>query len=157
MVGGLADNMIATDISIVSPIERVWSVLTSFSTYGSWNPYMIRIEGEAKSGVKIAVHLASDQGRAPLVQSIDVVAVAPYYMRWQGGLPDRSEFAGDHWFELIARDRAEILFRHYEYFSGSRLPEFLAVHAQAAAENFRRFNRALKACCEASFDPQTGA
>ena len=143
-----AARKIATEICIARDIEHVWAVLIGFANYEHWNPYIVRIDGEAKAGSRIAVHSMRSTAQPPLVQWIDIVSVAPFTMRWQGGLPDRGEFAGDHWFELERAGHRETRFSHYEHFSGSRMPEFIALHEMAVAENFDRFNLALKARCE---------
>jgi len=33
--------------------EKIWSVLTNFKEYNNWNPFMIKIIGDAKLGSKI--------------------------------------------------------------------------------------------------------
>lgn len=143
-----AMRTIATEIHIAQGIENVWAVLVDFATYGEWNPYIVHIDGEARSGSVIAVHAVRSERQVALVQKIDLVSVDPYAMRWQGGLSDRSEFAGDHWFVLESAGPGETLFRHYEHFSGSRVPQFTLADELAVLRSFERFNRALKARCD---------
>jgi hypothetical protein len=142
-------NLISTEIQIECDIERAWVILTDFAGYRTWNPYIVRIDGEPQAGSAISVHLSQGNGRQLIVQPIELISVSPFTMRWQGGLPDRSKFAGDHWFELSSPYPGETLLRHFEYFTGSRLAEFLKTHAQVVEDNFNRFNRALKSRCEA--------
>jgi len=139
---------IATEIFIARDIADVWAVLVDFAAYGQWNPYIVRIDGEAKAGTVITVHAARMELQPALAQNIDLVSIFPYTMRWQGGLPDRSEFAGDHWFVLDAAGPDETRLKHYEHFTGSRVPQFGAGDEAAVVRNFERFNRALKARCE---------
>lgn len=139
---------IATEILIAREMVDVWAVLVDFAAYGQWNPYIVRIDGEARAGSTITVHATRSDPQTPRVQEIDLVSVAPYAMRWQGGLPDRSEFAGDHWFALESAGPGETRFKHYEHFTGARVPQFGAGDEMAVARNFERFNRALKARCE---------
>ncbi len=145
---GLTVRTIATEISIARDITDVWAVLVDFAAYGQWNPYIVRIVGEGRVGSTITVHAVRNEKQPALAQEIDLVSIAPYAMRWQGGLPDRSEFAGDHWFVLEPTAPGETRFKHYEHFSGSRVAQFGAEHEVAVAKNFQRFNRALKARCE---------
>lgn len=139
---------IATEIDIARDIERVWAVLTDYADYVNWNPYLVRIEGEARAGTTIVVHALGDGAAAPVLQRIEVVGVAPYAMRWRAGAADRSELAFDHWFELEPAGPHDTVFKHYEHFSGSRLIEFGPQHEALVGANFLRFNEALKARCE---------
>lgn len=145
---GPATATIATEIAIAREIGEVWRTLLDFPAYGEWNPYMVRIDGEARAGTVIEVHTLKHGTSAPLVQKIELVSVEPHAMRWQGGLPDRRAFAGDHWFALSATGPSESLFRHYEHFTGTRLAEFLAGYEKTVTRNFHLFNEALKARCE---------
>jgi len=101
-----ATRTISTEIHIAQGIENVWAVLVDFAGYGQWNPYIVRIDGEATAGAAITIHAARTDAQAALAQNIDLVSVAPYTMRWQGGLPDRREFAGDHWLGCSAKRRS---------------------------------------------------
>jgi hypothetical protein len=139
---------IATDIVIAAPPERVWAVLTAFAHYAEWNPYIVCIDGEAVTGAVITVHAVNKPGTEPMAQAVDVVAMAFPEMAWEGGLPDRSLWKGDHRFRLTA-DGSGTRFDHFEFFSGSEAPRLLAAYADLIRHNFTRFNQALKLRCEA--------
>ncbi|HRF20156.1 MAG TPA: SRPBCC family protein, partial [Chitinophagaceae bacterium] len=47
------NKQIITEIIINSSKEKVWQVLTDFSSYHVWNPFIISIEGELKKGSKL--------------------------------------------------------------------------------------------------------
>jgi hypothetical protein len=136
-----------TTIDILAPIDVVWSILIDFPAYEMWNPYILKIEGEAVGGAVISVYsLAKADGdvqKAP----VQVVAIAPYTMQWEGGLPDREKFKGDHWFVLEACDGGTCL-QHFEHFSGEYAQTILDRHGALIRENFNIFNRALKAHAE---------
>ena len=40
----------------------MWDVLTDFSAYREWNPYM-EIEGTLRVGIKLTVRMGADRGR----------------------------------------------------------------------------------------------
>lgn len=145
-----AVRTIATEIAIAATAEQVWAVLVDFPAYPSWNPYLVRIDGAALAGTEISV-TSRPGGSAPeLVQPVRVLAVdPPRVMRWEGGLPDRRMFLGDHWFELDPASGRETLFRHYEHFSGLRASDILDQHGSTIADSFALFNTALKARVEA--------
>jgi hypothetical protein len=52
-------KVLSTEINIATPPERVWQVLTDFSNYEAWNPFIRRIEGKAEIGevVKFTIRL----------------------------------------------------------------------------------------------------
>jgi uncharacterized protein YndB with AHSA1/START domain len=39
---------IETEILINADIEHVWAVLTDYAAYADWNPYLVRVDGEAE-------------------------------------------------------------------------------------------------------------
>ncbi len=45
---------IKTEIDIHSSSEKVWRILTDFSKYPEWNPFIDRISGELKEGSKLS-------------------------------------------------------------------------------------------------------
>lgn len=139
--------LIETRVTVEAPIETVWAALTDLGRYADWNPYLIRVEGEAEPGETIRVHAVTPGRAEPLVQDVRVVEAAPFAMRWEGGLPDRTEFRGDHWFVLARADGVTTL-DHFEEFDGTLAPAILAQHGEAIRANFERFNRALKAHVE---------
>lgn len=139
---------IETEILIDAPPERVWAALADYAAYPSWNPYIFRIEGSASAGSVITVHASPAPGAEPLVQEIRVIAVEPpASMRWEGGLPDRAQFLGDHRWTLEAEGAATRL-RQFEHFSGALAPAVLGRHRDLIRGNFVRFNEALKAHVE---------
>jgi hypothetical protein len=139
--------LIETQVALAVPIETAWRALIDLPAYERWNPYLTRIEGEAVGGAAIRVH-ASVPGRAePLIQDVQVLEVAPYAMRWEGGLPDRAQFRGDHWF-VLARVGEHCTLDHFEEFDGALAPAILAQHGETIRANFERFNAALKTYLE---------
>lgn len=141
---------IETEIMIDTSPERVWAALTDYGRYGEWNPYIFRIEGEPALGSTITVHASPAPGADPLVQPIQVVAVEPCaVMRWEGGLPDRAQFLGDHWWTLDAQGPGTRLCQ-FEHFSGALAPAILEAHRDLIRGNFVRSNEALKAHIEGS-------
>lgn len=138
---------IATSIDIAAPIEQVWALLTGFENYTDWNCYIVQIDGAAVAGTTITVHAVMQPGAAPMAQPVDIVAIAPYIMRWQGGFADRTRFCGDHHFQLDALPTG-CRFNHFEDFSGTQAEAILAAHSETIAVNFSLFNQSLKQAAE---------
>lgn len=145
-----AVRTVETVIDIAAPVERVWAILTGFDAYVDWNPYLVRIEGEPVPGTDIVVTSRPGGNGSEMTQSVKVVAVEPLRsMRWEGGLPDRGQFIGDHRFELRALSAGATRLRHYEHFGGSLAEDILNRHGLVIETSFNLFNQALKARAEA--------
>ena len=48
-------------LQIDAPPEFVWRVLIDFESYSEWNPFIVKIDGEARIGSKIKLHVKLDQ------------------------------------------------------------------------------------------------
>jgi hypothetical protein len=142
---------IDTAVEIDAPVERVWSVLTDYARYGDWNPYLVAVEGRAEAGTTVVVDARpAEGGAAGLRYPVDVVEVeAPHLMRWMGGLADRTQFEGDHRWELRPAAAGRTHLRHWEELAGTLAAQIMG-DGSAAAADFDRFNQALKARAERS-------
>ena len=49
-------RLIETTIDIQALVTRVWSILTAFSFYPAWNPFIIAAEGEARPATRLKNH-----------------------------------------------------------------------------------------------------
>jgi len=139
---------ICTTILIHAPIDHVWQVLTDYASYADWNPYLVLVEGAARSGTSIVAQAVDAQGNATMLD-VKVRRAHPYAMNWVGGLPDRTAFEGDHWLTL-EDDHGRTRLQHVEHFTGSQMPAILDQYAESIRDNFERMNSALKAFCERS-------
>lgn len=53
---------IRTEILIEAAPARIWGILTNFTDYPAWNPFIKSIEGKVEVGNKISVHIAPPEG-----------------------------------------------------------------------------------------------
>ncbi len=55
---------IKTEIEIAATPEQVWSILTDFSAYPQWNPFIRSINGTVKTGERLTAFIqpAGDKG-----------------------------------------------------------------------------------------------
>ncbi len=139
---------ITTQIDIEAPIDGVWETLTDLDGYEHWNPYLVKIEGQCSADEIITVHSVSEPGAERMVLPVLIRSVEPYKMRWEGGLPDREQFCGDHWFELSDEKEGVTRLNQYEAFTGTLAKNIITAHGAAIEANFGRFNAALKIYCE---------
>jgi hypothetical protein len=142
------DLRIAATRIIAAPMAVLWALLTDFAAYGDWNPYIVRIDGPPVAPSLLTVHSVMRPGYPPLVQPVELIALAPFAMHWRGGMADRSKFVGDHHF-ILSETSGGTQLDHYEDFAGSAAAAILADHGPAIRANFERFNAALKARAEA--------
>ena len=141
-----------SEIDIDASAERVWDVLTDFSSYPEWNPFIKSIDGEAREGAKLTVRVEPPGGRGmtfkPTVQSAD----APREFCWLGWLLLPRLFDGEHIFELRATDEGGTRLVQREEFGGVLVSPLLRWVRQSTLRGFEEMNLALKARAEAAAD-----
>lgn len=139
-----------TEIEIAAPIERVWSLLSDFAAYPSWNPFVISIEGALALGSGLVVKMRPPGGSAmtfkPTVTKLD----AGSGFAWRGSLPIPGLFGGEHRFELSAVAPGKVRLVHAEQFSGVLVPLLKGSLNGATRKGFEAMNQALKARAEAA-------
>jgi hypothetical protein len=79
-------RLVETVIDIHASTARVWSILTDFSAYSTWNPFITAAEGEARSGVRLRITIAPPGRRRMTFRPVVPVAVPKQELRWLGRL-----------------------------------------------------------------------
>ena len=138
---------IDTAVDIDADPKTVWQVLTDFSAYPDWNPFIRSIEGEPNQGSRLSV-LIQPPGQKPmrfrpLVQAAENSAK----LSWIGCLMLRGLLDGRHEFEIHPHGRGTRVL-HREFFSGLLVPLFWNRMVQPTRAGFEAMNRALKARAE---------
>ena len=144
---------IDTVVDIAAPIEVVWHALADLASYGEWNPYVVRADGEATVGAVVQI-TAHPTGDAETTYPITVLEVEPpsdgaARMVWEGGHADAVQFRTEHIWELTTTDDGTHV-HHHEYFRGALAPSILAERGDAIRTDFICFNEALRARAESS-------
>ncbi len=138
---------IETCIDVAAPIERVREVLADGAGYPDWNPYLVRIDGEIAAGGEIVAHGRGADG-SEMAMPVEVRSMDSCSMCWEGGLPDRRLFRGDHRFELEVLGPGRTRLHHFENFTGSLVGQIVEAHADTIRANFERMNEGLRRYCE---------
>jgi hypothetical protein len=140
---------IHTDIEIEATPEQVWAVLSDFSSYPEWNPYITSIKGAPQPGTKLEVILQA-KGKKPQTFKPEVTQAEPgRVFEWLGHLGFKGIFDGRHHFQLEATDNGTH-FVQREEFSGVLVWPILKMVGEATEGGFHAMNLAIKERAEAS-------
>lgn len=132
---------IETAIDIAAPPVAVWRVLVDFASYPEWNPFVRRIEGEARVGARLRVTI-QPPGRKPMTFRPTVRAAEPgRELRWVGRVLIPGLFDGEHAF-VLEPSGAGCRLRHEEHFTGLLAGAFPGMLADTA-KGFEALNAAL--------------
>ncbi|MDH5204589.1 MAG: SRPBCC domain-containing protein [Hylemonella sp.] len=137
-------HRIATEIEIGAPVERVWAVLTDFSGYPRWNPFIRSVAGTLQEGATLTVHIQPHGAKAMRFRP-RVLGVQPCReLRWKGRLLVPGLFDGEHQFRLQPTGAGSSVLHHVETFSGVLVPLLRRTLDGATRQGFIAMNRALK-------------
>ena len=133
-----------TEIEINASAERVWKVLTDFSAYPEWNPFVREIDGQLETGARLKVLLQPPGGKGMTVKP-KVLKVEPNReFRWLGHLLIPGVFDGEHFFIIETLDLNRVRFIHGEIFRGILVPLFGKMLDGSTRQGFEAFNQALR-------------
>ncbi|MCC7274239.1 MAG: SRPBCC domain-containing protein [Alphaproteobacteria bacterium] len=139
---------IDTTIAVAATPARVWDVLTDFAAYPDWNPFIRRIEGVARPGIRLTVEIAPPGRRAMTFRPRVLSAVPERELRWLGELVVPWLFDGAHGFAIVPAEGG-CVFRQSEVFVGLLVPAMGRASYAAVRAGFAAMNAALKARAEA--------
>ena len=140
---------ISTTINIQASANKVWTMLTDFETYPTWNPFIKLIEGDIKVGntFKAIIHAPNNK---PMVFKPRVLVFTPTKeFKWIGHLWFKGLFDGEHRFELLENTDGSTTFIQSEKFTGLLVPLFKSMLEKDTLGGFRLMNEALKKRVEA--------
>ncbi len=106
-------------INIKAPEETIWRILTDASSYPTWDPGVIRIEGTIALGEKVTAYNKINPDRAFPATVTELVPNQK--MAWSGGMP-LGLFKGVRTFTLTPKGDGSVDFTLREEFSGPLLP-----------------------------------
>ncbi len=133
---------IETAVDIAALPSAVWAVLTDFAAYPDWNPFIRRLQGEAKAGARLDVTVQPPGRRAMTFKPTVLSAQPNRELRWLGRVLMPGLFDGEHVFRIEPRTPGCRL-HHGETFNGLLVPLFAGALAQTE-QGFVAMNEALK-------------
>lgn len=134
---------ITTEIEIKAKPEKVWNILMDFEQYSIWNPFIIKLEGEAKIGSTLITRIRPPKERAMKFKPEILSIKEKEEFIWCGKLVFSGIFDGEHRF-FLKKTKAGTKFIQEEIFEGflvNWLPKSLYDKTEAG---FKLMNEALK-------------
>lgn len=133
-----------TEIKIKANPAKVWAVLTDFSSYPAWNPFIKSLTGDVKVGHTIIARLEPPKATGMTFKPKVLVLEANKKFVWLGHLLFKGLFDGEHSFELIDNLDGTTTFIQSEKFGGILVPLFNKMIDTNTKEGFESMNKALK-------------
>ena len=128
--------------------EKIWSVLTNFKEYENWNPFMIKIIGDAKLGSKIEVQIQTVKGKKRTYKPIITKFEINKELRWKGKSLLPGIFDGERIFIIEKSAHTKVSFLHKEIFKGLGVKLIGSKLDEDLGESFKKMNIALKTRAE---------
>ena len=147
-----------TEIIINAPQHAVWQVLTNFSEYPAWNPFIVSISGSPVKGAVLQTSMMQNgkkYGFKPVITELEEGS----RLEWLGKL-SLNLFNGNHYFILERLGSGQTRLLHGERFSGLLSGILLKKIGEDTLRGFQSMNKALKQRAEAygsSVQPKTAS
>lgn len=139
---------IETQIKANSTPEKIWKILINFEEYELWNPFMIKVVGEAKLGSKIMVKIQTVRGKQrtyyPTITRLEINKE----LRWKGKSFLPGIFDGERIFIIEKSTDNKVSFIHKEIFTGLGVKLVGDKLDEDLRESFDKMNIALKTKAE---------
>jgi len=145
-----------SEIEIDTPADRVWTELTNFSLYPSWNTYIQSIVGEVKEGNTAFLTEQAPGEKAVMIKVTFSKVVANSELRWKAGLKLPGVLEGERIFQLVKVSDKKTRFVHDDQLSGAlsdmaKIGDIMAKHL----EGMKTMNTILKQRCEKGYSTTT--
>jgi hypothetical protein len=132
------------DIEIQATPDQVWEVLTDFTGYRDWNPFIVEASGTPRPGQRLELHMRLP-GRRPMTFRPEVLDADPgRKLRWLGRLLLPGLFDGEHSFSLEPIGPERVRLTQHEEFRGLLAPLLLVRIGEPTLAGFHQMNQALK-------------
>lgn len=139
---------IRTEIVINASAQKVWTILTHFENYKSWNPFIKSITGNPVVGKKITARIEPPNAKGMTFTPTVLAFEANKEFRWLGHFLFPGLFEGEHKFELISNENGFTTFVQSEKFKGILVPLFKNMLDTNTLNGFNLMNQKLKELAE---------
>lgn len=141
-------STIKTTIDIGASPETVWRVLTHFSAYPKWNPFIREVQGKAEQGARLKVRMRLTKERSTRFAPRITKVIPAAELHWRGKFLFGGLFDGEHSFIIVPNGVNGVRFIQREQFSGVLVPLLLPLIRTRTEAAFERMNKALKKAAE---------
>jgi hypothetical protein len=114
----MSTYQVKSEIDIAATPERIWSILTDFSAYPDWNPFIRSISGTPDLGSSLVVRIQPSGTKGMTFRPTVLASVRGQELRWLGRFLVAGLFDGEHQFSIHPIAEGKIRFRQSERFSG---------------------------------------
>ena len=139
----MARRELNAEIEIDAPPERVWEVLTDFSSYEHWNPFLVKMGGQPVEKAKLIATFKPPGGKQVRMRPRVLVSEPNRELRWLGRVWFPNIFDGEHSFVLEPLDGNRTRFIQHEKFKGILVGAFKKTLDRTQI-GFEQMNEALK-------------
>lgn len=146
-------HQILTEIEIAADPARVWAILGDFASYPAWNPFLVRVRGEARPASRIAARVRLPRGPGMSFNARILTLQAERELRWIGRLPLPGIFDGDHRFLIDSIGPGKVRFEQREDYVGALVPLMRGWLEGDIRRGFEAMNAALKVRAEMALGP----
>jgi hypothetical protein len=78
----MAKTELRSEVEIDASPSHVYSILTDFSAYEAWNPFLTKVSGELSVGRKLSVEMSLPEGKAYVLEPEVTQVSEPLELRW---------------------------------------------------------------------------
>ncbi|HYV52857.1 MAG TPA: SRPBCC domain-containing protein [Candidatus Eisenbacteria bacterium] len=135
---------INTEIEINAPPEKVWRVITDFTHFPDWNPFIREIVGTLIVGSKLEIHISTTSGKNRTYRTTLTKVEPNHELRWYGKGLLPGLLNGEHIIKIEQLSENHVRMIHQEIFTG--IGTFLAGNRMEkdVRHSFEEMNSALK-------------
>jgi hypothetical protein len=144
----MAIHHLHTEIEIEAPADKVWAILTDFSSYPQWNPFIRSVVGTPRAGECLQITVQPSGGSAMRFTPVVLVSETGHELRWRGRVLVPGLFDGEHSFVIEPLQGGRVCFKHGERFRGLLVGFLRKSLDRDTRRGFEEMNLALKARAE---------
>ncbi len=149
--GMITDSSVSSDlITIHSPIEIVWEVLTDFPNYFLWNSFCPKIDGALELGSAVTMQVDLGHGLQKNVEYITKIE-PPNTLVWSMENKPGDPVRADRYQNLIYLDEKRCTYQTEDYFSGEAVTSMIEGMGEQIQLGFNKCALGLKRRSEEIF------
>lgn len=137
-----------TEINIQGTPEKVWNILTDFSAYTAWNPFIKSVKGQVALGERIEAFIQPPNSKGMTFKPVVLVRNENHELKWLGHLLIKGLFDGEHQFLITDNGDGTVRFQQNEKFTGLLVRMFAKSLKTDTKAGFEAMNLALKQLVE---------